>query len=60
MLNEVLKTLDDMAIVEQTPRMDSGRSMSALIKPKPGLPRPAKAQTADEAAEPAAEPVGTE
>lgn len=50
MLTEVLKTLDDMAIVEQSPRMDSGRSMSALIKPKPGLSRIVKAQAPVEAA----------
>lgn len=34
MLQQVLHTLDDVAVVEQSPRMESGRMMSALIKPR--------------------------
>ncbi|MEZ6068325.1 MAG: translation initiation factor IF-3 [Planctomycetaceae bacterium] len=37
MLNDILKTIDEMIVIEQTPRMESGRMMSAIVKPRPGL-----------------------
>ena len=33
MLNDIIKTLEDVAIVEQHPRMESGRMMSAMLAP---------------------------
>jgi len=35
MLNEIIETLKDVAIVEQSPRMESGRMMSTLLAPMP-------------------------
>lgn len=34
LLEQVLQSLDDVALVEQSPRMESGRMMSALLKPR--------------------------
>ncbi|MFV0443810.1 MAG: translation initiation factor IF-3 [Planctomycetaceae bacterium] len=42
MLTEILKSLDDMSTIEQFPHMESGRMMSAMIKPRPGLQRSLK------------------
>ena len=33
MLNDIIKTLEDVAAVEQPPRMESGRMMSAMLTP---------------------------
>lgn len=33
MLNEIVKSLEDVATVEQRPRMESGRMMSVLLTP---------------------------
>lgn len=33
MLEEIVKSLEDVAVVEQSPRMESGRMMSVLLAP---------------------------
>ena len=47
LLNQFIKQLEGVAVVEQSPRMESGRMMSALIKPDGKAPRPA-ASSSDE------------
>lgn len=47
MLQQVIATLDDVATVEQSPRMESGRMMSALVKPRAGGARPVQPVVAD-------------
>lgn len=42
MLQEIILSLEDVAAVEQSPRMESGRMMSMLIKPLSGRPKPAR------------------
>ena len=45
MLEQFVGALADVAAVEQTPRMDSGRQMSAIVKPRPGPVRAAAGRT---------------
>jgi translation initiation factor IF-3 len=44
MLLQIASSLEDVATVEQTPRMDTGRQMSIVVKAKPGRTRPAAAE----------------
>lgn len=48
MLQQIVQTLDDVATVEQPPRMDSGKQMSVIVKPRPGQVRAAASRIAAE------------